>query len=340
MSLAILQKVGISVDEVKEMLTNAWDKTTQLASSDYVRYPLIGAGIGGLGMGTASAFGGHGDPENPESAKDRIKRITNSALRGAALGGATGLGAAALKGPASKIFESGEDLATKSTKEDPLNSYVRGSGAALGGAAGALGNVKNHVANSKDKIEDLKAQASRAQQAFDHFATTDGKSGPVGLDAATIPASIAGKLRNPNFKIPVPEGYENALATGNNTNNIDSWVESQIRDNNFGQTTDQKNNLFERIKSTLGKNDRANAAAPSVEDMVKDTAKIYHTDVTSTYADKIKQVHPTLGSKAWAGAKGAGAGAGLGWLGTELGGRLINSFVSAKPGYEQPRNNL
>jgi len=60
---------------------------------DYLKPALIGAGVGGLGMGAAS-FMNHQEGETP---KDRAKRILTSSLTGVGLGGVAGAGYQAAK---------------------------------------------------------------------------------------------------------------------------------------------------------------------------------------------------------------------------------------------------
>ena len=139
----VSEKLGFDLGQLGQKLQQGWN-----GISPYAQKGLIGAGIGGLGMGAASLMGG--DDEN----------LGSNVLKGMALGGAGGLGYQAIRdkwfNPNSgltpelaalqqKARQKGEELdmnsygthhpvkATLKHWVDPENSPISPTGAALGG---------------------------------------------------------------------------------------------------------------------------------------------------------------------------------------------------------------
>ena len=115
--------------------------------NDYVKYPLMGAGVGGLASGAASAFGGG---EKNETSQEARKRILNSVLQGGAFGGLAGLGTAAGKSLFSGALSSHDHA---KGEEEPKNNLWRNIASGIGGATGA---VTGHVTAGK-YMDDLDA---------------------------------------------------------------------------------------------------------------------------------------------------------------------------------------
>lgn len=325
MSLAAFEKIGFSMEDIQGTLGGAWDKTKEIANNDYVKYPLIGAGIGGLAMGGASAIGGHGDPENPEKSSDKFKRIGNSALKGAVLGGGAGLGYAALNRAASSV------ISPDGPKEDPDQKpgdakYIRRGGAGLGALEGIRREFKNVDRTTNIEIDRLKAEQPRVQQAYD--AAFKGDASPVGHDAGTVPGDIAGKLKrmmqSPPTSTPQIGGSgQPGLSPGD----VESFVQDELKRNHLGATPEPKG-FFEKFKdfhnSSAGRGHR-----PTTVDLTRDTANIFNSDVASTYADKITNAQPGALAKGYRGLLGAGKGGAAGYILSDLVGRLGSVALGA-----------
>lgn len=134
---------------------NVWESIKDTLDSDYVKYPLVGAGVGGLGLGGAAALGNGPEDETPEAKR---KRILSSALKGAGLGGVAGLSGAAIKnnlGFLSGGKGEGSDGGQKSPGRQwssPEKSVTTLGGGALGGAVG-YNSAEKSIAEQNAKID-------------------------------------------------------------------------------------------------------------------------------------------------------------------------------------------
>ena len=86
-ALTLFKQAGIA-----DKLAFDWGQLGQTVAP-YAQSGLIGAGIGGAGMGLASLMGG----DDNESSGERTSRILSNVLKGVALGGASGAGYQAVK---------------------------------------------------------------------------------------------------------------------------------------------------------------------------------------------------------------------------------------------------
>lgn len=157
---------------------------------DYIKPGLVGAGIGGAGMGLASMFGG----EDGETPGDKRKRILGNMLKGTALGGAAGLGYQGLKDLAGSTQDPGiqglkDKLMGRTGKEldtEPFGVHHPGAqklvnlthadtttdaavGAGVGGTGTAVNGFRGQRAFDAARADALKHNIPLAEQG-DHMA--------------------------------------------------------------------------------------------------------------------------------------------------------------------------
>jgi hypothetical protein len=161
-----------------------WDNITNALTSDYVKYPLIGAGLGGLASGVTSYLGGNGDEGNEETPEERNQRILLNSLKGAGYGAAGGLGLAGAKSLYQRYGK--QPTPPPDPNAPPPLPEAKASKAATPLTALGLGGVGSHVAGRHATAYNEKATShnERVQGLWDKSNAALGEG---------IPTQVAGK---------------------------------------------------------------------------------------------------------------------------------------------------
>jgi hypothetical protein len=195
---------------------NSLDIFKQAGLKDILMPGLIGAGVGGLGTGVASMFGG---PDDEEPGAKR-HRILSNVLKGTALGGGAGLGYGAAFGKSElphklqEIMNQAKDkgvtldqrpFSEAHTVESGIHSMLDGNYTAkgiIGGLAGMGVEAKKHGTRAMDKI-------------YAGLGGGDKKSTPPTSYEGALDAGLkAQKNLNPSTNIKGVLAHLNHLANG------------------------------------------------------------------------------------------------------------------------------